>query len=155
MTFNQKVAVFLATGGYIGYSPFAPGTMGSLVGIPLCFLLAQIQLAVAVIAVLLSIVLAVWISNSAEKTLKRRDPGCIVIDEIAGMLVTLIGVPLDPAAVIIGFSLFRILDILKPFPIRIFDRRLSGGLGIVADDVVAGIFANIFTRILLLIIGRY
>jgi phosphatidylglycerophosphatase A len=150
MTFNQKVAVFLATGGHIGYSPFAPGTLGSLIGIPLCFLLAQIQLGLAVIAVLLTIVLAVWISNSAEKTLKRRDPGCIVIDEIAGMLVTLIGVPLDPAAVIIGFTLFRILDILKPFPIRIIDRRLSGGLGIVADDVVAGVFANIITRILLL-----
>lgn len=155
MTFNQKAAMFLATAGHIGYSPFAPGTLGSLIGIPLCFLLAQIKLAVAVIAVLLTIVLAVWISNSAEKTLKRRDPGCIVIDEIAGMMVTLIGVPLGPAAVIIGFTLFRILDILKPFPIRIIDRRLSGGFGIVADDVVAGLLANIATRILLLIIGRY
>jgi len=99
--------------------------------------------------------LAVRVSGDAARTLKRKDPGCIVIDEMAGMVITLIGVPLNPASVIIGFILFRILDIVKPFPIRSIDRRLSGGLGIVADDIVAGIFANILTRILLLIIDIY
>jgi phosphatidylglycerophosphatase A len=155
MNLKDNAAVFLATGLCVGNIPFAPGTFGSLLGLPLCFLLAQIQVSVAVIVVVLFIGLAVWISNSAAKTIKHKDPGCIVIDEIAGMMVTLIGVPVHPTSVIIGFILFRILDIVKPFPIGMIDRRLSGGLGIVADDVVAGVFANILLRIILLIIDSY
>jgi phosphatidylglycerophosphatase A len=148
MNFSEKAAVFLATGFYIGKIPLAPGTFGSLIGLPLCFLLAEIHLSAAIIAVLLIIALAIWISNVAERTLERKDPGCIVIDEIAGMVVTLIGLPFNLTTATIGFILFRILDILKPFPIRILDKRLPGGLGIVADDVVAGIFANVLIRIL-------
>lgn len=120
-----------------------------MIGLGLCYLLAEIQLAAAIIAALLFIGLAIWISDAAERTLKRKDPGCIVIDEIAGMVVTLIGLPFNIATVVTGFILFRILDILKPFPIRVLDQRLSGGLGIVADDVAAGIFSNIIIRILL------
>ena len=149
MFFREKAAVFLATGFYVGNIPFAPGTFGSLIGLPLCYLLAKIQLTAAIIAALLLIGLAIWISNAAEKTLKRKDPGCIVVDEMAGMAVTLIGLPFNVTTVVTGFILFRILDILKPFPIRVLDKRLSGGLGIVADDVVAGIFSNIIIRILL------
>lgn len=155
MNFTNKAAVFLATGFYVGNIPFAPGTFGSLIGLPLCFLLAGIQLPAAIIAALLIIGLAIWIANVAAKTLKRKDPGCIVIDEIAGMVVTLIGLPFNLTTVVTGFILFRILDILKPFPIRILDKRVSGGLGIVADDVVAGIFANALMRILLFILVRY
>jgi len=149
MIFREKAAVFLATGFYVGNIPFAPGTFGSLIGLPLCYLLAEIQLTAAIIAALLLIGLAIWISNAAERTFKRKDPGCIVVDEMAGMVVTLIGLPFNLITVVTGFILFRILDILKPFPIRVLDKRLSGGLGIVADDVVAGIFSNIIIRILL------
>ncbi|MDX2499327.1 MAG: phosphatidylglycerophosphatase A [Deltaproteobacteria bacterium] len=155
MNFREKMSVFLATGFYVGNIPFAPGTFGSLLGLPLCFILAGIQLPPAIIVVVLFIGLAVWVSNNAARTLKRKDPGCIVIDEIAGMMVTLIGVPVHLTSVIIGFILFRILDIAKPFPIRMIDKRLSGGLGIVADDVVAGIFANMLTRISLIFLGIY
>ena len=155
MNFTNKTAVFLATGGYVGFIPFAPGTFGSLIGLPFCFLLAGIQLSAAIIAALLFIALAIWISGAAAKTLKRKDPGCIVIDEIAGMVVTFIGLPFTLTTAFLGFILFRILDILKPFPIRTLDQRLSGGLGIVADDVVAGIFANIITRISLVILYIY
>lgn len=155
MNFREKTAVFLATGFYVGNIPFAPGTFGSLLGLPLCFILAGIQLPAAIITVILFTGLAVWVSNDAARILKRKDPGCIVIDEIAGMMVTLIGVPVHLTSVIIGFILFRILDIAKPFPIRMIDRRLSGGLGIVADDVVAGVFANIITRILLMKLDIY
>ena len=155
MNFREKMSVFLATGFYVGNIPFAPGTFGSLLGLPLCFILAGIQLPPAIIAVVLFIGLAVWVSNNAARTLKRKDPGCIVIDEIAGMMVTLIGVPVHLTSVIIGFILFRILDIAKPFPIRMIDKRLSGGLGIVADDVVAGIFANMLTRISLILLDIY
>ena len=149
MIFREKAAVFLATGFYVGNIPFAPGTFGSLIGLPFCYLLAEIQLGAAIIATLLLIGLAIWISNAAERTLKRKDPGCIVVDEMAGMAVTLIGLPFNFTIVVTGFILFRILDILKPFPIRVLDKRLSGGLGIVADDVVAGIFSNIIIRMLL------
>ena len=149
MNFSEKAAVFLATGFYVGNIPFAPGTFGSLIGLPLCFLLAGVQLSAAIIAALLIIGLAIWIANVAARTLKRKDPGCIVIDEIAGMVVTLIGLPFNLTTAVTGFILFRILDILKPFPIRILDKQVSGGLGIVADDVVAGIFANLSLRIIL------
>ena len=155
MNLTNKAAVFLATGFYIGKIPLAPGTFGSLIGLPLCFLLAKIQLSAAIIAVLLIIALAIWISNVAERTLERKDPGCIVIDEIAGMVVTLIGLPFNLTTATIGFILFRILDILKPFPIRILDKRLPGGLGIVADDVVAGIFANVLIRIFAVYLDIY
>lgn len=155
MNFSAKAAVFLATGFYVGNIPFAPGTFGSIIGLPLCFLLAGIHLAAAIFAALIIIGLAIWIANVAAKTLKCKDPGCIVIDEIAGMVVTLIGLPFNPTTVVTGFILFRILDILKPFPIRILDKRVSGGLGIVADDVVAGIFANALMRILLFVLVRY
>ena len=155
MNFADKTAVFLATGFYVGRIPLAPGTFGSLLGLPLCFLLTGIQLPAVLAAVLLITVLAIWIAGAAERILGHRDPGCIVIDEIAGMVVTLIGLPFNPTTAAVGFVLFRILDILKPFPIRILDKRLPGGLGIVADDVVAGVFANILLRIFLFILGGY
>ena len=155
MNFGEKAVMFLATGFYVGNIPLAPGTFGSLIGLPLCFLLAGIQLPPAIILAVLFIGLAVWVSNAAEKILKKKDPGCIVIDEVCGMVVTLIGLPFNLTTAVIGFIIFRILDILKPFPIRTLDKRLSGGIGIVADDVVAGICANIILSILLYISNRF
>jgi phosphatidylglycerophosphatase A len=165
MNFREKAVLFLATGFYVGNIPPAPGTLGSLIGLALCFLLAGIQLPPAIILAVLFIGFAVWIAHAAEKTLKKKDPGCktlkkkdpgcIVIDEVAGMVVTLIGLPFNLTTAVIGFIIFRILDILKPFPIRTLDKRLAGGIGIVADDVVAGIFANIILRVLLYISDKY
>ena len=147
MNFGEKAVLFLATGFYVGNIPLAPGTFGSLIVLPLCFLLAGIQFPPAIITAVLF--------NAAEKILKKKDPGCIVIDEVCGMVVTLIGLPFNLTTAVIGFVIFRILDILKPFPIRTLDRRLSGGIGIVSDDVAAGIFANVLTRILLVILDIY
>ncbi len=155
MNFREKAVLFLATGFYVGNISPAPGTLGSLIGLALCFLLAGIQLPPAIILAVLFIGFAVWIAHVAEKTLKKKDPGCIVIDEVAGMVVTLIGLPFNLTTAVIGFIIFRILDILKPFPIRTLDKRLPGGIGIVADDVVAGIFANIILRVLLYISDKY
>ena len=155
MNFANKTAVFLATGLYVGKVPVAPGTCGSLLGLPLCFLLAGVQWPAAIAAALLIIALAVWISGVAGRALGQPDPGCIVIDEIAGMVITLVGLPFNSTTVAVGFILFRILDILKPFPIKVLDKRLPGGLGIVADDVVAGLFANILLRIFVLILDKY
>ena len=155
MNFRDKAAVFLATGFCVGNIPLAPGTFGSLLGLPLCFFLTGIPMAAAILAGLMFIGLAIWISDHAAKVLKRKDPGCIVIDEIAGLVVALIGLPFQVTSVTIGFVLFRLFDILKPYPIRMIDRRLPGGVGIVADDLAAGIFANITTRFLILLLNSY
>jgi len=90
-----------------------------------------------------------WVAHKAEKILGRKDPGQVVIDEVCGMAVALWGLPLTPFFAVGGFALFRLFDIIKPFPIRWFDRRIKGGVGIMLDDVIAGIFTNILLRLLL------
>ena len=144
--------MFLATGFRTGNIPFAPGTFGSLIGLPLCFALAGMSTTPAMLWTLLFIFFAVWIADAAEKILEQNDPGCIVIDEIAGMVVALVGLPFNPITVVIGFIIFRILDIFKPFPIRDLDKRIPGGLGVVADDVAAGIITNLLLRIIIRIL---
>ena len=98
--------------------------------------------------------MAIWLADASEKLIKKKDPGCIVIDEIAGMLVTLAGLPFNFFTVVVGFVLFRLLDIFKPFPIRYLERKIPGGAGIVVDDIVAGIIANITLRIIVYSIGK-
>jgi len=124
----------------------APGTFGSLVALPICCLLAQIPTMPAVLLIGLFTAVSVGIAGEAEKWLQTRDPGCIVIDEIAGQMVTLVGLPLNGTVFISGFLVFRCLDIVKPFPINWLEKRLSGGLGIVADDILAGLIGNILIR---------
>ena len=147
MKLREDAVMFLATGFYIGNIPFAPGSFGSLIGLPLAFALTGISLVPAVLCTLLFIFFAVYIADAAEKAIEQNDPGCIVIDEAAGMMVTLIGLPFNPITVVIGFVLFRVLDILKPFPIRNLEKRVPGGWGVVADDVAAGVIANILLRV--------
>ena len=148
MNLRKEVVVCLATGFYMGRIPFAPGTFGSLIGLPLCWVIAELKLTQAIACAVLFILFAIWIADIAERYLKISDPACIVIDEVAGMVVSLIGLPFNLVTLFLGFIFFRILDILKPFPIRILDNRVSGGLGIVLDDVAAGIFANLLLRII-------
>ena len=148
MKFRDAAVLFLATGFCIGNIPFAPGTFGSILGLALCFFVARLKLPLALVCIVLFIALAVRIAAEAEKLLKKKDPGCIVIDEIAGMAVTFVGLPFNLTTVLIGFIIFRFLDISKPFPIRALDKQISGGLGIVIDDVVAGIFTNLLLRLI-------
>lgn len=89
----------------------------------------------------------------AEKILKQNDPGCIVIDEIAGIMVTFLSLPFNTITVIAGFLIFRFFDILKPFPIRSMERKLAGGTGIVMDDLLAGVYSNIALRLLVMTTG--
>ncbi len=145
MTPMDKVAVWCATGLMVGKIPVAPGTFGTVAGIPLCLLVAAIEPQTAALAILVFLVLAVWAAGRGAKVLGARDPGSIIVDEMAGMLVTLWGIPINGAVLIAGFILFRLLDILKPYPIRRLE-KLPGGIGIVADDVAAGIVANILLR---------
>ena len=151
MNFKDKAVIFLATGCYLGKIPVAPGTAGSLLGILGCLALSKIQLSLAVLAVVIFVFLAIRIATQAEKILQESDPGCIVIDEIAGMMITLLGLPFNWATVAMGFILFRVLDILKPFPIGSLERRFPGGTGVVMDDVAAGIMANLAIRFALII----
>jgi len=148
MNFREKLVMALATGCFTGYIPFAPGTFGSIVGIPLCFLLSKTKLSVAILFILIFIFFAIWIANKAEKVLKQNDPGCIVIDEIAGIMIALLGLPFNTISVAAGFVTFRFFDILKPFPIRYMERRLAGGTGVVMDDLMAGVYSNIVLRLL-------
>ena len=148
MNFKQKSVMFVATGCFIGNISFAPGTLGSIVGLPLCFLLSKIDLSIAVVLTVLFMFLSIRIAQQAEKILKTEDPGCIVIDEIVGLMVTLLGLPFNKVSAVAGFIIFRFIDILKPYPIRSIEKRLTGGTGIVMDDVVAGIYSNVVLRVI-------
>jgi len=147
---TSSVFVGLATGGYIGFIPFAPGTFGSLLGIPLFYFISSLPLLPAFSFIIAFILFSVWIAGKAEKSLKTKDPGCIVIDEIAGMGVTFFMIPFNLYLAIIGFIVFRFFDILKPFPVNYLEKRFTGGLGVVIDDVAAGIMSNIVLQIILI-----
>jgi phosphatidylglycerophosphatase A len=152
---QSSVIMCLATGCFVGNIPFAPGTFGSIAGLLLCFLFSAINPSIAIIGTLLLIISAIWIADKAEKIIGTQDPGCIVLDEIAGIAVTLAGLPFTFTYVAAGFFIFRILDILKPFPIRTLERKFSGGAGIVLDDVAAGIIGNIVLRIVFYLAGKF
>ena len=153
MKLRERAVLFVATGFFVGNLPFAPGTFGSLIGLPLCFLLSRLDLLKSLICILIFILFAMGIASAAEKIIKQRDPGQIVIDEIAGLMVTLAGLPFNLKTALAGFIIFRVFDILKPFPIRMIDRSVGGGSGIVLDDVVAGIYGNLIIRLGIYITG--
>ncbi|MDH3886159.1 MAG: phosphatidylglycerophosphatase A [Desulfobacterales bacterium] len=153
MKFRERAVLFLATGFFIGTVPFAPGTFGSIIGLPICFLISRLDILIAVICTILFILFAIWMAAVAEKALKKKDAGEIVIDEIAGLIVTFIGIPFTLKTVIVGFIIFRAFDILKPFPIGTLERKVAGGPGIVLDDVLAGLYANLILRLAIYITG--
>jgi len=144
---NQLI-MLLATGLYSGKIGRAPGTWGSLFGLLVWLALRELSLASYMLMLLVVFVGGFLVAGSAEKLLDTPDPGCIVIDEILGMFITLTAAPNHPAAWILGFCLFRLFDILKPFPVSWFDRHLNGGLGIMMDDVAAGLYALISLQLL-------
>lgn len=135
--------LFLAFGFGSGLAKKAPGTFGTLAAVPLYLALVQAQsLFVYSVVTLLVILVGVWICGQAAEKLGEHDFGGIVWDEIAGLLVTMWLVPFTWQAVALGFILFRVFDIVKPWPIRWIDRQVHGGLGIMLDDVLAGVFAG-------------
>ena len=148
MNLKGKTVLFFSTCGYIGKIPFAPGTFGSVLGLFICFFLSRISVSFSALLTVFLILSAVWISESAERIIGEKDPGCIVIDEVAGMVVTMIGLPFNVLIAITGFILFRLLDIVKPPPIRTIQDGLPGGAGVVMDDVAAGIIGNLLLRLL-------
>ena len=147
MKFRERAVLFMATGFFIGTVPFAPGTFGTLIGLPVCFLLSRLHFLQSVICILVFIPFAIWIASAAEKILKQKDPGQIVIDEIAGLMVTFAGLPFNLKTALAGFIIFRVFDILKPFPIRTLEKKVGGGSGVVLDDVLAGVYGNLILRV--------
>ena len=137
----DRLLMFIATGAGSGYLPKAPGTWGTLVGLLLWWPLAGLSLTAYLATVAVLFIVGVASAGAAEKILDRGDPGVVVIDEIVGVLIALAAVPLHPAAALAGFALFRLFDIAKPFPVGWADRHLHGGLGIMLDDVAAGLYA--------------
>ena len=140
MTAWDYPALALATWG-VGYIPLAPGTFGSLVGVGLFFLLGAwpLQLAGIVVVTLAGI----WAATRTERVLGAKDPGKVVVDEVAGQMIALLPVSVFAMSgfwIIISFTLFRLFDIFKPYPARRCE-SLRGGLGIMADDLVAGVYA--------------
>ncbi len=144
----DKLIMAIASGCYTGYLPIAPGTWGTLVAFPLHLLLIRLSQGGYYASLGLIFGVAVLTAGSAEKILDRGDPGIVVIDEIIGMLIGLIGAPIKALPLIMAFFLFRFFDIVKPFPASWADAHLHGGLGIVLDDVIAGIYTLLVMQML-------
>jgi phosphatidylglycerophosphatase A len=144
----NRFFLFFATGFGVGYSPIAPGTMGTLLAIPIYLLLSCIPSPLYELTLVTFLFLSVWISENAEKYFGKGDDQRIVLDEIMGFLITMLWVPKIILFIVFGFLLFRFFDILKPFPIRHLERTWKGGYGVVFDDVLAGVYANIILQII-------
>jgi phosphatidylglycerophosphatase A len=140
------VLKYIATLGFIGYLPFAPGTFGSLSAFAV-FVLLKPTVFIHIIILLFIIPIAIISSHHAEKLLNDKDSRHIVIDEFCGYLISVLFIPYSTGFAITAFFLFRFFDILKPFPIRKIESVLSGGKGIMADDIAAALYTNIILQI--------
>lgn len=140
--------LFLAFGFGSGLAKKAPGTFGTLAAVPVYYLLTQTGLLAYSFATVISTVIGCWICGQAAEKLGEHDFGGIVWDEVAGYLITLWFIPISWVNVLLGFILFRFFDILKPWPIKVADRRVQGGLGIMLDDVLAGLIANVALQLI-------
>jgi phosphatidylglycerophosphatase A len=144
----MHLGLFVATCGYLGYVPVAPGTFGSAAGLVIYAGVrwsASGAVELGVIACLLAA--GVWSGNVAERHFGGVDPAPVILDEVVGMLITLALIPVNFTGSIVGFLLFRLLDVIKPWPANRFE-ALPGGLGVMADDAMAAIYANLALRVL-------
>ena len=151
----RQLAMFVWTAGYSGLVPIAPGTAGSVVGLALALSARLLnQLWVEPVLILVVVAGGVWSASKAEDYYGRKDPGEVVIDEVAGMMLTVFWLPSGWVPFVIGFLAFRFFDIVKPFPARMSE-RLPGGFGVMADDLVAGLYgyATVRTALWLLPVG--
>lgn len=156
-SWGDRITRWIYAAGPSGRAPIAPGTFGSLTAAILLFLPGRLpgvppwSLTFAMISLAVVFFAGVWSAGKAEK-IHGKDPGIVVIDEVAGMIVTFILLPTTPLALVLGFFLFRAMDILKPFPVRLFERA-PGGWGVMLDDVMAGVYSNLLLRLSLYLWG--
>ncbi len=146
----MKFVRLIVTGFYLGFAPKAPGTVGTLLGIPLVILAGQFGDIFYLSFVLLFIIGAIFLVEIYESNLSTDDSPVVVIDEVAGFLVSLSLIPKSWVYIVIAFVIFRTLDIFKPFPICYLERKIKGGMGVVLDDVSAGLITNAFLQIIYL-----
>jgi phosphatidylglycerophosphatase A len=148
---SNRFLLFFAAGFGAGYSPIAPGTAGTLLSIPIYLVLSRIPFPLYELTLVTFFFLSSWISDQAQRYWGKKDDPRIVIDEMMGFLITMLWLPKTTLFIVLGFFLFRFFDIVKPPPIRILE-RVKGGYGVVLDDVLAGIYANIILQIVHLIV---
>lgn len=150
---SDKLILLLATWFGTGLIPFAPGTWGSLAALPFAAGAYTLGKIFSCLSLAIIFFLSIPVSGSASKIMKTEDPSSVVIDEVAGVFVTLFMIPVSWTTIVAGFILFRIFDILKPFPVGLIDKKIKGGAGIVLDDIMAGVYANLGLRIILIFIN--
>ena len=149
----NRFLLLLVTGFGVGYSPIIPGTLGTLIAIPVYLLLSSIPSPLYELTLFAFFFLAMWLSDNAEIYFGKKDDSRIVIDEMIGFLTTMLWIPGTVLTIVIGFVLFRFFDILKPFPIGSVEKKFKGGWGVVLDDVLAGAYANILIRFLGMVVN--
>ena len=145
----QKLIKILATWFGCGLAPKAPGTFGTLGAIPLVYLFSLLNPIQYMASTLMFTIAAVFVAHFYEAMTGRHDDKEVVIDEVAGLLVTMAWVPFTATYVVLGFLLFRLFDIWKPYPISYIDKKVGGGIGCVGDDLLAGILSNIILQVVL------
>jgi phosphatidylglycerophosphatase A len=142
----RRLAVFVCSFGYIGFFPVAPGTIGSAAGVMVYLAARRSALPYLDLGIIVALAVAgTALTRPCEEELRCVDPGPIVIDEVMGMLRTLFLIPVGSGGILLGFLLFRVLDVMKPFPARQLE-RLHGGFGVMADDAMAANYANLLLR---------
>ena len=145
----QRLGLFIATFGYVGYAPIAPGTFGSAAGLAVVYAVRATPVPGFELGIIVALfALGIWSGTEAEEHFGGTDPGPIVLDEVVGMLITLAWLPVNVWGAVAGFLVFRVLDVVKPWPAGRFE-GLPGGLGVMADDGMAAIYGNILMRGLL------
>ena len=145
-TFLEKLSFLLATGLGLGYVPKAPGTAGALLGIIIGLLVNLLPFSLGLFFLIFLVLLGCYVSGLVEKRLGGKDPQIVVIDEIAGMAISLWQIPISFTGVLIQFLLFRAFDIYKPFPVKQMETVFKKGAGIMMDDVMAGVIVNLIFR---------
>ena len=154
---GRRWIVFVASGAGLGYAPVASGTFGTLAGVaiyPAFDAVLGVSAALYLLAFGILVGAAVWVADEAEQIFAEKDSGRIVIDEVAGYVAAMLFVPLSVPTAVAAFFLFRFFDIVKIWPASFFDRR-PGGVGVVMDDVVSGLYANLVLRLLFLPFGFF
>ena len=150
-----RLAFAIGTVFKTGYIPIAPGTIGSIVGLLVFWLIKDsASFTVEVLVVTILFFVGVWASTIVEQVLQRQDPGVVIVDEVVGMLVALMLLPPTTTVIFLAFFLFRFFDIVKPYPAR-WCEQLSRGWGIMMDDVVAGLYVNVLIHIALWIVPQW
>lgn len=146
---KKAIITFLATGTYTGYSPVMPGTAGTLWGVVTAYFISGATLPSQALLTTLTTLISVPLASEMIRYTGIDDPAIVVIDEVAGFLISIFLIPFTAFNVILVFILFRFFDILKPYPAGLIDRAVGGGLGVVLDDVAAGVYANISAHLLI------